>query len=394
MTARKAAARTKAPVKKSGAKKAAATAAPVKKSSMKKSSMKKSSAGKSPTKTSAVKKSVAKKAPAKRPVAKKSVAKTAVPTKRAAKKPANPLVPRRTTADMAALPPLPQIPAGMRLGTHVSSQGGSFAAPPRATEIGATALQLFTKTPNQWKEREIDEAERAQFRAALQAAGDPVTVSHDSYLINLASPDAEMRTRSIESFATELRRCHALGIDYLVSHPGNFMDDHDAGIARNAAAITIALQAEQGATILCLETTAGTGTALGRSFEELAALIDAVPPSLRDRIGVCVDTCHIYSAGYDLVNDFDGVMAEFDRILGLDRLRVWHLNDSKTPFASNRDRHELIGEGSLGVEPFRRIMTDVRFAHTVRILETPKLDDATRTDRLMLNHLLALASAG
>ncbi len=218
-------------MKKSGAQKAAATAAPVKQSSVKQSS-----AGKSPTKTSAVKKSVAKQAPAKRPAAKKSVAKTAVPTKRAPKKPANPLVPRRTTADMAALPPLPQIPAGMRLGTHVSSQGGSFAAPPRATEIGATALQLFTKTPNQWKERDIDEAERAQFRAALQAAGDPVTVSHDSYLINLASPDAEMRTRSIESFATELRRCHALGIDYLVSHPGNFMDDHDAGIARNAAA--------------------------------------------------------------------------------------------------------------------------------------------------------------
>ena len=154
------------------------------------------------------------------------------------------------------------------------------------------------------------------------------------------------------------------------------------------------LQAEQGPTVLCLETTAGTGTALGRTFEELAELLEAILPSLRDRVGICVDTCHIFSAGYDLVNDFDGVIAEFDRILGLDRLRVWHLNDSKTPFNSHRDRHELIGEGSLGLVPFRRIMTDVRFAHTVRILETPKLDDATRTDRLMLNRLMALASIG
>jgi len=306
------------------------------------------------------------------------------------KKKSNPLVPRRTTDDLVALPPLPIPPAGLRIGTHVSSQGGSFAAPPRASEIGATALQLFTKTPNQWKEREIDEAEAVRFRAALDAAGSPVTVSHDSYLINLASPDDAMRARSIASFATELRRCHALGIQYLVSHPGNYMDDREAGLARNAASIARALEAEHGDTILCLETTAGTGTALGRTFDELAAIIDALPPALRSRVGVCVDTCHIYSAGYDLVQDFDGVIADFDRVLGLDRLRVWHLNDSKTPFASHRDRHELIGEGSLGIEPFRRIMTDARFAHTVRILETPKLDDATRTDRLMLNRLLDL----
>ena len=283
---------------------------------------------------------------------------------------------------------MPRVPAGVLLGTHVSSQGGSFAAPPRATEIGATALQLFTKTPNQWKEREIDAEEIAQFRAAIETAGSPVTVSHDSYLINLASPDDALRARSIESFATELRRCHALGIHYLVSHPGNYMDDRDAGISRNATAIAQALGSEPGDTILCLETTAGTGTALGATFEELAALIDGVPPSLRSRIGICVDTCHVYSAGYDIVTDFDGVIAQFHRTLGLERLKVWHLNDSRTPFNSHRDRHELIGEGSLGEAPFRRIMSDPRFAHTVKILETPKLDDATATDRLMLNRLL------
>jgi deoxyribonuclease IV len=323
----------------------------------------------------------------------KQSGKRPAPTTTAAKKPANPLVPQRRDAASSALPPLPRVPAGMRLGTHVSSQGGSFAAPPRATEIGATALQLFTKTPNQWKEREIEPDERAAFAAALAAAGDPVTVSHDSYLINLASPDDALRARSLDSFATELRRCHTLGIHYLVSHPGNYMDDRDAGIARNAAGIAAALKQEVGDTVLCLETTAGTGTALGATFEELAAIIAAVPAALRSRIGVCVDTCHIYSAGYDIVNDFDGVMAQFDRSLGLSRLKVWHLNDSKTPFNSRKDRHELIGQGSLGDEPFRRIMTDPRFAKTVRILETPKLDDATLTDRLMLNRLLDMLAA-
>ncbi len=337
------------------------------------------------------KKAMAKKSPAKKTAVKKTaVKKTAVKKTAVAKRPANPLVPkRRDDAGDATLPPLPIVPAGVLLGTHVSSQGGSFAAPPRATEIGATALQLFTKTPNQWKEREIDAEEVALFRAALAAAGSPVTVSHDSYLINLASPDDALRARSLESFATELRRCHALGIDYLVSHPGNYIDDRDAGIARNAAAIATALTQERGPTILCLEATAGSGTALGATFEELAALIGALPAPLRSRIGICVDTCHVYSAGYDIVNDFDGVIATFDRVLGLDRLRVWHLNDSKTPFNSHRDRHELIGDGSLGDAPFRRIMTDRRFAHTVKILETPKLDDATRTDRTMLNRLLA-----
>jgi deoxyribonuclease-4 len=331
--------------------------------------------------------------PTKTSPAKRLAAKTppAIPPKPA--RPANPLVPKRRDGDTATLPPLPQVPSGVLLGTHVSSQGGSFAAPPRATEIGATALQLFTKTPNQWKEREIDAEENALFRAALVSAGDPVVVSHDSYLINLASPDDAMRARSLDSFATELRRCHALGVHFLVSHPGNYMDDRDAGIMRNAAAIATALESEVGSTILCLETTAGTGTALGATFEELAAIIELLPVTVRDRVGICVDTCHIHSAGYDLVNDFDGVIALFHRTLGLERLKVWHLNDSKTPFNSHRDRHELIGEGSLGVEPFRRIMTDSRFAHTVKILETPKLDDATQTDRLMLNRLLDLLSA-
>ncbi len=372
--------------KKTAAKRPAAKPSTLKTSTPKKSTVKQSTVKTSTPKTSTVRKSTAKTA-----TVKKSTVKTTAVTKTTAARraqPSNPLVPQRRDHDSATLPPLPRVPAGVLLGTHVSSQGGSFAAPPRALEIGATALQLFTKTPNQWRERDIDADEVAQFRAALVAAGSPVTVSHDSYLINLASPDDALRARSRESFATELRRCHALGIHFLVSHPGNYMDDRDAGLARNAEAIAQALRDEPGDTILCLETTAGTGTALGATFEELAAIIEALPTGVRSRVGICVDTCHIYSAGYDIVSDFDGVMETFHRTLGLERLRVWHLNDSKTPFNSHRDRHELIGDGSLGDAPFRRIMTDPRFAHTVKILETPKLDDATRTDRTMLNRLL------
>jgi deoxyribonuclease-4 len=212
-------------------------------------------------------------------------------------------------------------------------------------------------------------------------------VAHDSYLINLASPDPTLRRRSIESFVAELERCEALGLDFLVSHPGNYMDDRSSGIQRNADAITEALERVPGRTVLCMELTAGSGTAIGSTFEELASLIEAVSPFVRERVGVCVDTCHAYSAGYDLVKDFDGVWLRFADALGLHRLRVMHLNDSKTPFSSHRDRHELIAEGSLGAEPFRRIMRDERFVAIPKLIETPKLDDATRTDRRMLARL-------
>ena len=165
------------------------------------------------------------------------------------------------------------------------------------------------------------------------------------------------------------------------------MDDRSSGIQRNADAITEALERVPGRTVLCMELTSGSGTAIGASFEELAELIESVAASTRERVGVCVDTCHAYSAGYDLVKDFDAVWTRFADTLGMDRLRVMHLNDSKTPFGSRRDRHELIGEGSLGAEPFRRIMKDDRFVAIPKLIETPKLDDATRTDRRMLARL-------
>ena len=228
------------------------------------------------------------------------------------------------------------------LGAHVSAAGGVPAAPPRAGAIQATAMQIFTKQANRWAERECDDCERDEFHAALALTGVQVTIAHDSYLINLASPDELLRRKSIESFVCELKRCASLGLTYLVSHPGNYMDDRDSGIARNADAIAESLARAPGETVLCLETTAGSGTSLGATFEELAEIIGRVPEPYRSRIGVCVDTCHIYSAGYDLVNEYDDVWSRFDDVLGLGRLRVLHLNDSKTPFSSHRDRHELI----------------------------------------------------
>jgi deoxyribonuclease-4 len=275
------------------------------------------------------------------------------------------------------------------LGAHVSAAGGTFEAPPRAAAITATALQLFTKQANRWAERACADDECTRFRGALAGTAVGATVAHDSYLINLASPDPALRARSIDSMAAELARCEALGIDDLVSHPGNYMDDRAAGLARNADGIGEALARVPGRTVLCLETTAGQGTVLGATFEELAELIARLPAEQQARVGVCLDTCHVYAAGYDLVGDYDGVWARFADVVGMERLRVLHLNDSKTPFGSRKDRHELIAEGSLGAAPFRRLMTDERLAHLPKILETPKGDDATATDTRMVTLLRA-----
>jgi deoxyribonuclease-4 len=232
------------------------------------------------------------------------------------------------------------------------------------------------------------------FTRALAAHRIRAVTSHDSYLINLASPDPALRRRSRQSFIAELERCEALGIPHLVSHPGNYLDDRERGIARNAESYAACLAAVPGRVTVLLETTAGSGTALGSSFEELAALVDAMPAHARRRIGFCADTCHLFAAGYDLVGDYDGVWDAFDRVLGLERLRCLHLNDSVGGLGSRRDRHALIGEGSLGAAPFRRIMTDSRHAGVIMILETPKGDDGVTNDRRMLRRLRAYARTG
>jgi len=279
------------------------------------------------------------------------------------------------------------------LGAHVSTQGGVQSAPARGKAIGATAIQVFTKTPNQWREPMVSEESRTAFRRECDRCEMTSIVAHDSYLINLASPDPVLAARSAESFTAELRRCDLLGIAAVVSHPGNFIDEREAGLLRNAAVITRCLQAVPGDVMILLETTAGSGTALGATFEELAALREAIGEGVRHRVAFCADTCHLYSAGYDLVREYDTVWHRWERAIGFDHLRCLHLNDSKTPFGSRRDRHELVGEGSLGPEPFRRIMRDPRFRSVIKVIETPKGDDGVTFDRRMLRRLRAYARA-
>ena len=278
------------------------------------------------------------------------------------------------------------------LGAHVSVAGGTWESAARAREISATSSQIFTKQANRWIEREIELEEATRYGAAMKETTVQWTCAHDSYLINLASPDADLRARSLESFRAELRRCHALGLHALVSHPGNFIDDRASGLARNADAITAALEAEQGPTVLLMELTAGQGTVLGSTFDEMADLLSRIPAALRTRVGVCLDTAHVWAAGYDLVTDYDGVIAQFDDKIGLAQLGCLHLNDSKAKLGSHLDRHELIAEGTIGGDVFRRIMTDDRLATIPKVLETPKGDTPAETDGRMLRLLRSYAA--
>jgi deoxyribonuclease-4 len=273
-------------------------------------------------------------------------------------------------------------------GAHVSTAGGLAKAPGRAGEIESVCLQLFTKQPNRWAEPRVDALQAEEFRREHREHGIRIAGAHDSYLINLASPKAELWERSLDSFSRELERCASLQLDFLVTHPGNATDgDRLSGIARNAEGVARALEGSRGSTRVLLELTAGGGTSVGGRFEDLAAIIDGIPTSLHDRIGVCFDTCHAYSAGYDLVQDYEGVWEAFDGILGLQRLGLFHMNDSKHPFASRKDRHQHLGEGSLGPEPFRRIVLDPRFMGIPKILETPKEPDPLGNDLRNLRFL-------
>ena len=277
------------------------------------------------------------------------------------------------------------------LGAHVSAAGGVDRAPARAFEIGCDRLQLFTKQPSRWAEPVIDEVMAASFGREREEQGIETAVSHDSYLINLASPDWTLWDRSLRCFRGELERCTALGLDGLVTHPGNATDgDLEAGIARNAEGIGRALAEIETPTTVLLELTAGSGTSIGSTFERLAALIAGIPEGLRARVGVCFDTCHGFAAGYDLVGDWDGVWARFEDVLGLDRLRLFHVNDSKHPLGSRKDRHEHLGRGFLGTEPFRRLMNDERFTRVPKLLETPKEGDPLRYDVMNLEFLRGL----
>jgi deoxyribonuclease-4 len=282
------------------------------------------------------------------------------------------------------------------LGAHVSTAGGCRNAPGRAADIGAVAIQVFTKQPNRWAEVELIDTDCSAFRDGMHEHGVGFANAHDSYLINLATADPILRERSYAAFVGEVRRAHLLGLDALVTHPGNATDgDLPRGLAQNAELIQRALEEVGGTVTVLLETTAGSGKVIGSRFEELAEMIARVGPGVRGRVGVCVDTCHVYSAGYDLRGDYLGVIDRLADTVGLDRVGLFHLNDSATAFASRKDRHAGIGEGSLGEEPFRRLMTDTRFTHVPKVLETPKGDDPkdlVTLDRINLARLRSYAA--
>jgi len=280
-------------------------------------------------------------------------------------------------------------------GAHVSSAGGVDQAPARAREIESGCLQLFTKQPNRWAEPEVDAALAESFLRNRETHGIRVAGSHDSYLINLASPDPVLWERSFNSFRKELERCAILSLDFLVTHPGNATDKNpEEGVRRNSRGVTGALEAVEGPTRVLLELTAGSGTSVGGSFELLAAILDGIPSNLHSRLGVCFDTCHAYSAGYDLVEDYQGVWEQFEHVLGFEWLGLFHMNDSMNPFASRKDRHQHLGEGTLGAEPFRRIVQDPRFEGIPKILETPKEPDPIGNDLKNLGLLRSFRQEG
>ena len=291
----------------------------------------------------------------------------------------------------SATPAVPEPPD--ELGAHVSAAGGVWKAPGRAQEIGARVFQLFTKAPSRWEDPVLSPDAAVRYRAEAERMGASFVAVHDSYLINLASPDPVLQRKSAECFRRELERAATLGLDAVVTHPGNATDgDKASGIARNAEAVAWALEAADGPRVL-LELTAGAGTSVGGSFEELAEVLRQVPTPQRDRVGVCFDTCHAWVAGYDLRGDFEGVVARMDDTFGADRIGLFHLNDAKTPFGSRRDRHEHIGQGTIGLAPFRRLMNSERFRRVPKLLETPKGRDAVVSDRENLRILRALRSA-
>ena len=265
----------------------------------------------------------------------------------------------------------------MFLGAHMSIAGGLHMAFERIMRVDGTALQIFTRNQRQWKVPELTEYDAELFAAAWAQWGDYPVAAHDSYLINLASDKEDLLNRSVLAFAEELRRIEALSVPYLVTHPGSHLGAGvEAGVKRYAANLDRAI--EQSGTrkgMVLLETTAGQGTNLGSTFEELAAIIEASAHPAR--LGVCYDTCHTFAAGYDIrtpeahAATFDA----FDRIIGLDRLKFFHLNDTKNEFASHKDRHEHIGQGAIGVDGFRNIVRDPRFKDIPMTLETPKEED-------------------
>lgn len=277
----------------------------------------------------------------------------------------------------------------------MSIAGGYYKAIEAAARLRMETCQVFTKNNNQWQGKPITAEDERQFREAIERGRIQHTLSHSSYLINLAAPELELWRKSVDALLIELLRADQLGIPYVVVHPGAYTtSSEEAGVRRIGEAIDeIHRQLGECRCRLLLETTAGQGSCLGWRFEQLRAMLDAVNDP--DRLGICLDTCHVFAAGYPLSTqaEYEATMAEFDRILGVERLRAFHLNDSQRELGSRVDRHAHIGDGHLGKDAFRWLLNDPRFCEIPMYLETPKEDDTGRDwDRLNLRRLRQLVA--
>lgn len=257
----------------------------------------------------------------------------------------------------------------LNIGCHLSVTKGYAHMVKEALSIGANTFQFFTRNPRGGKAKDMVDSDVAEFIALVKEYHFAPMVAHAPYTLNPCSDAEKTRAFAMEAMADDLARMERLPGNYYNFHPGSHVGQGvEAGIDMIAAQLNALLRPEM-KTVVLLETMAGKGSEVGSTFEELRSIMDRV--SLRDKLGVCLDTCHIYDAGYDIVNDLDGVLAEFDRIIGLDRLYAIHLNDSKNPFSSHKDRHEKIGEGSLGTDSISRVINHPRLRHLPFLLETP-----------------------
>jgi deoxyribonuclease IV len=259
------------------------------------------------------------------------------------------------------------------IGSHMSIAGGLYRALERGQEVNCRTIQIFLKNSNQWNAKPLTEQDRELFLENQNRFQIHPVVAHDSYLINLASPDEALYQKSIAAFIEEIKRADFLGVPYLVLHPGAHVGSGiNAGISRVAAALSQALDSVESPVMILLENTAGQGSNLGHRFEELAGIMKQIKD--HKRIGVCLDTAHAFAAGYDIrtKESYEATMGAFDRLIGIENIRVFHVNDSKKELGSRVDRHTHIGEGCIGLETFRLLINDPRFLKIPKILETPK----------------------
>jgi deoxyribonuclease-4 len=275
----------------------------------------------------------------------------------------------------------------MRIGAHMSVAGGVSMAVDRAEAHGCEALQIFCKNASQWRGKTIDAAEARRFRSRLAETGVTPAVSHASYLINLATAAPGLRDQSIAALVDELDRAESLGLLGVVIHPGTCTGGtEEEALCLIADALRLAFDARPGQNaMILLEHTAGQGRTVGHRFEHLAAILTHLDRS--PRVGVCLDTCHLLASGYNIVDPsgFDRTFADFDRLVGLDRLRLFHANDSKRPCGSRIDRHEHIGKGFVGLEPFGRLLNDPRFSRLAMVIETEKANPPEKPGRIAVD---------